>query len=93
MPNTSATHCGPPCDDAVPAEKENAVDLITNATATDEAHRAARVAALPVGSFEQHGDHLPLATDTVVACLIAARLADTYELSYAAPDHLVFPRT
>jgi creatinine amidohydrolase/Fe(II)-dependent formamide hydrolase-like protein len=35
---------------------------------------------VPVGSFEQHGDHLPLITDTVVAATIAARLAETYNL-------------
>jgi creatinine amidohydrolase len=61
------------------------VDLITSATATEEAHRGARIAVLPVGSFEQHGDHLPLATDTVIACLIAARLADAYGLFLLPP--------
>jgi len=45
--------------------------LITMASSRDEQDRAARVAVLPVGSFEQHGDFLPLITDTVVACLIA----------------------
>lgn len=59
--------------------------LITGATATEEAHRSRQVAVLPVGSFEQHGDHLPLATDTVVACLIAARLAATYDLFLLPP--------
>jgi creatinine amidohydrolase len=34
--------------------------LITAATSADEAERGATVALLPVGSFEQHGDHLPL---------------------------------
>ncbi|MGH3547292.1 MAG: creatininase family protein, partial [Pseudonocardiaceae bacterium] len=42
------------------------------------AQRGATVAMLPVGSFEQHGDHLPLTTDTIVACVIANRLATTY---------------
>ncbi|PZS29424.1 MAG: creatinine amidohydrolase [Pseudonocardiales bacterium] len=51
--------------------------LITAATSTDEAQRGATVAMLPVGSFEQHGDHLPLTTDTIVACVIANRLATT----------------
>jgi creatinine amidohydrolase len=33
-----------------------------------------------VGSFEQLGDHLPLATDTLIACLIARGVADHYGL-------------
>ena len=33
--------------------------LMTTATFRDEQDRAARVAVLPVGSFEQHGDFLP----------------------------------
>lgn len=61
------------------------MDLITDATAVDEARRDAHVAVLPVGSFEQHGEHLPLATDTVVASLIAARVARTYELFLLPP--------
>jgi creatinine amidohydrolase len=59
--------------------------LITTATSTDEAKRGATVALLPVGSFEQHGDHLPLTTDTLVACIIANRLAITYNLFLLPP--------
>jgi creatinine amidohydrolase len=59
--------------------------LITTATSTDEAKRGSTVAVLPVGSFEQHGDHLPLATDTIVACVIANRLAVTYNLLLLPP--------
>lgn len=44
-----------------------------------------QVAVLPVGSFEQHGSHLPLATDTLVACAIASRIAARY------PVHLLPP--
>jgi creatinine amidohydrolase len=40
---------------------------------------------LPVGSFEQHGDHLPLTTDTLIACIIANRLATTYNLLLLPP--------
>ena len=76
------------------------MDMLTSATATEEARRSARVAILPVGSFEQHGDHLPLITDTVVACLIATRLAETYGLFLLPPitiscshEHEGFPGT
>ncbi|HZD15412.1 MAG TPA: creatininase family protein [Pseudonocardiaceae bacterium] len=59
--------------------------LTTAATSTDEAKRDARVAMLPVGSFEQHGDHLPLTTDTLIACIIASRLAATYDVLLLPP--------
>jgi creatinine amidohydrolase len=59
--------------------------LITTATSTDEAKRGATVALLPVGSFEQHGDHLPLTTDTLVGCVIANQLAITYNLFLLPP--------
>src|SRR6266542_3229740 len=59
--------------------------LITTATSRDERDRAARAAVLPVGSFEQHGDHLPLITDTVVACSIARRIAAEYGLFLLPP--------
>lgn len=43
------------------------------------------VLAVPVGSTEQHGPHLPLSTDTDVAQALCARLAS------ARPDILVAP--
>lgn len=61
------------------------MNLITTATSADEAHRAARVAVLPVGSFEQHGAHLPLITDTVVACAIAEGIARAYNVLQLPP--------
>jgi creatinine amidohydrolase len=59
--------------------------FISTATSTDEAARAADVAVLPVGSFEQHGDHLPLATDSLIACIIAKRVAEDYNLFLLPP--------
>jgi creatinine amidohydrolase len=60
-------------------------DLITTATSRDEANRRAQVAVLPIGSFEQHGDHLPLITDTIVACAIAREIAEAYDLFLLPP--------
>ena len=64
------------------------MDLMTTATARDERDRRARgpgVAVLPVGSFEQHSDFLPLITDTAIACVIAERLSAAYELFLLPP--------
>ncbi len=59
--------------------------FISTATAHDEAARAAAVAVLPIGSFEQHGGHLPLATDTLIAAAIAQRVAADYNLLLLPP--------
>jgi creatinine amidohydrolase len=40
-----------------------------------ELARAGRVAVLPFGAFEQHGPHMPLSTDTIMAQELARRLA------------------
>jgi creatinine amidohydrolase len=70
------------------------------ATSADERSRAAKVAVLPVGSFEQHGTYLPLVTDTVVACSIAERVATAYGLFLLPPvtiscshEHSAWPGT
>jgi creatinine amidohydrolase len=59
--------------------------LLPTATSADERVRAARTGVLPVGSFEQHGEYLPLITDTVVACLVAARVAEDYPVLLLPP--------
>jgi len=59
--------------------------LLPGATTAEEKARGATCAVLPVGSFEQHGDYLPLITDTVVACVIAAELAGVYPLLQLPP--------
>ena len=61
--------------------------LLPTATSADERARAARTAILPVGSFEQHGEYLPLITDTVVACLVAGRIAADYSGLLLPPNH------
>jgi creatinine amidohydrolase len=45
----------------------------------------ARIAVLPIGSFEQHGDHLPLATDSLIATLVAAEISAAYGLLLLPP--------
>ncbi|MDI6098353.1 creatininase family protein [Actinoplanes sp. NEAU-A12] len=76
------------------------MELITATTSVEERDRAASVAVLPVGSFEQHGEHLPLITDTVVACTIAAGIAERYQLMLLPPvtiacsqEHAAWPGT
>ncbi len=59
--------------------------LLPTATTSDEKARNANCAVLPVGSFEQHGDYLPLITDTAVASAIARELASTYSLLQLPP--------
>ena len=52
------------------------------ATATwpeaDEARRRGRPAVLPFGALEQHGPHLPLSTDTLMAVWLAEHVADAH---------------
>ncbi|WP_193503217.1 creatininase family protein [Streptomyces coeruleorubidus] len=66
-------------------------DLVPADTTEDVRTRGAdvsrQVAVLPVGSFEQHGPYLPLATDTLVACAVAREIAGAY------PVHLLPPVT
>ena len=45
----------------------------------------APVLALPLGSTEQHGPHLPLGTDTVIAIALAERLARARPSVWVAP--------
>jgi creatinine amidohydrolase len=61
------------------------MDLVTTATSTEVAQLPTPVAVLPVGSFEQHGDHLPLATDTIIASAIAKAVANAYRLLLLPP--------
>jgi creatinine amidohydrolase len=61
----------------------------------------ARTAVVPLGSTEQHGPHLPYATDTLVAEALAARFCARVPEAVALPalplgcadEHLGFPGT
>ncbi len=54
-------------------------------TTTDPAVRNPVVAVLPVGSFEQHGPQLPLATDSLVAVAITTAIAAKFEVLALPP--------
>lgn len=74
---------------------------LRSATWPDVAAAPRRVLLLPTGSLEQHGPHLPLATDTLVAEAIAARVVAARPALGLAPavpfgasgEHEGFPGT
>jgi len=63
--------------------------------------RGTRTAVIPLGSVEQHGPHLPLATDAWIADALAERLCAAVDDALAVPalavgcasEHLGFPGT
>jgi creatinine amidohydrolase len=61
------------------------VALLPSITAADVAEIKPPIALLPVGSWEQHGGHLPLATDAIIAATIANRIASRYGLLELPP--------
>ncbi|WP_132422457.1 creatininase family protein [Pseudonocardia endophytica] len=76
------------------------MELLPADTSPDVHERSADVAVLPIGSLEQHGPHLPLTTDTVVAATVAARIADAHPVRLLPPvtfscshEHAAWPGT
>jgi creatinine amidohydrolase len=76
------------------------MELLPVDTTFDTRDRGAAVALLPIGSFEQHGPHLPLTTDTLVASAIAVELATVYPVFRLPPltiscshEHAAWPGT
>jgi creatinine amidohydrolase len=52
--------------------------ILPTQVTTDPEVIDARLAVLPAGSFEQHGPHLPLVSDTLIAIAIADGISDRY---------------
>ncbi|MET9478974.1 creatininase family protein [Streptomyces sp. NPDC006638] len=68
-----------------PAVPPPASGLLPADTTEDVGERRPQVAVLPIGSFEQHGAYLPLVTDTVVACAVAAEIAAAHPVLRLPP--------
>jgi creatinine amidohydrolase len=75
-------------------------ELLPSTTAYEERDRGASIAVLPIGSFEQHGEFLPLITDTVVACAISRKISERYTVMLLPPltitcshEHTAWPGT
>jgi creatinine amidohydrolase/Fe(II)-dependent formamide hydrolase-like protein len=64
--------------------------LLTPITSPQAGVRAFDIAVLPVGSFEQHGSHLPLVTDTVIACIIGQAISDAYSLFHGLDCEVIW---
>ncbi|MFJ9407234.1 creatininase family protein [Streptomyces sp. NPDC101393] len=84
----------------VPGQRTSASGLLPTDTTQDVRARQAPLAVLPIGSLEQHGAHLPLTTDTVIACTIAAEIAARRPVQLLPPltiscshEHAAWPGT
>lgn len=59
--------------------------VLPGTVTTDVAVTEPSVAVLPVGAFEQHGPHMPLATDTLIAVAISNAIAETVPVRQLPP--------
>lgn len=74
--------------------------MLPTTTTRDARQAASKIAVLPIGSCEQHGDYLPLTTDTIIAVTIASEIASAYGLWLLPPltlgcsqEHAPWPGT
>lgn len=59
--------------------------ILPTQVTTDPEVVGARLAVLPIGSFEQHGPHLPLVTDTLIAAAVADGISRRYQALQLPP--------
>jgi creatinine amidohydrolase len=69
-------------------------------TSTSDTAATTAPAVLPIGSFEQHGPYLPLATDTLIACAVASAISEHHNAFQLPPitfscshEHSAYPGT
>jgi creatinine amidohydrolase len=74
--------------------------MLPTMTSSEAVDLNADVAVMPVGSFEQHGRHLPLSADALIATAIAERIAQDHALFLlpvitlgCSHEHAAFPGT
>ena len=53
--------------------------MLSIATSHELRAKPPRLAVLPIGSFEQHGPHLPVTTDTLIALTVSQAVCDQYD--------------
>lgn len=86
---------------AATAPRERRLEALTWTEVEARLAEGARTAVVPLGSTEQHGPHLPLATDTWIADALAARFCAAVPEALRLPalalgcasEHLAFPGT
>ena len=59
--------------------------LSYESTARDVENANPKICVLPIGSLEQHGDHLPISTDTIIALEVAKRIAEYFNALLLPP--------
>ncbi len=100
-PADTAAPVSEPVGPAAPGSHPGATHLAELTWPEVAARAAGTVLAVPVGSTEQHGPHLPLDVDTAIAAALAERLARALPWVLAAPpvpygssgEHAGFPGT
>lgn len=76
------------------------MDIYNKETSEDIKSRHYKFAVLPIGSYEQHGAHLPITTDTLISSIISRNICDSYGGLLISPitiscshEHGGFPAT